>query len=98
MPLYFFDVIDGVSAPDYTGMDCRDLREARAEAVSVLSAIAADLMRTGQEHSLDMNVREDGSEEPALMVRVTVTVEERLVEGGSGSPPVAGAMPVRRPQ
>ena len=52
MPLFYFDVYDGVSGPDRVGKDCRDREAAAQEAARRAEALLAsegDWFRTGQE-------------------------------------------------
>jgi hypothetical protein len=73
---YYFDFVDDENWPDSLGIDLPSRAEARREAVAALAAIAADLMRAGEERTLCMNVREGARDGHVIKVCLTVTVEE----------------------
>jgi len=73
---YFFDFVDDESRPDPLGTDLPSRDDARREAVAALAAIAADMMRAGDEKTLCMNVREGTRDGHVIKVCLKVTVEE----------------------
>ncbi len=59
MPLYFFDIHDGVLSMDDVGSECADLDTVRREAKRLLPAMAQDLLpQDGDNRTLTVLVRD----------------------------------------
>ncbi|MEI9406723.1 DUF6894 family protein [Mesorhizobium argentiipisi] len=78
MPRYFFDFQDtGVSASDPEGTECKDLEEAKREAVVALLEMTAELPRGYVHRELTITVRdEDGRN----LVQAVITFEVRVLD------------------
>jgi hypothetical protein len=61
MPIYHFDIADGVRLEDPVGLDCKSEREAREAADLIAWQIAIDLDADGKERAVVV-VDEAGSE------------------------------------
>ena len=61
MPIFHFDIADGVRLEDPVGLDCANESDARKTADLIARQIAIDLDSDGEERSVVV-VNEDGSE------------------------------------
>ena len=61
MPIFHFDIADGVRLEDPVGLDCANESDARKTADLIARHIAIDLDSDGEERSVEV-VNEDGSE------------------------------------
>jgi hypothetical protein len=61
MPIYHFDIADGVRLEDPIGLDCKSEREAKSAADLIARQIAIDLDGDGKERAVVV-VDETGSE------------------------------------
>jgi hypothetical protein len=61
MPIFHFDIADGVRLEDPVGLDCKSEREARENADLIARQIAIDLVTGGKDRAV-LVIDEAGSE------------------------------------
>jgi hypothetical protein len=61
MPIFHFDIADGVRLEDPVGLDCRNESDAKRTAELIARQIAVDLVDSNEDRSVVV-VDEDGSE------------------------------------
>ena len=70
MPRFYFDLDDnGITDADQTGVECKDINEAKIEAITAVVAMLRDALPDGDHHEMTIKVRgKDRS--PLMLARV----------------------------
>ena len=76
MPKFYFDVDDnGLTDSDQNGIECKDINEAKMEAITAVVAMLRDAVPDGDHHEIIMSVRgEDRS--PLMRARAIFDFED----------------------